>query len=70
MLLSLSLCPFFFGMAGTAYLLGAFLFGACFVWFSVRFARHLTAARARQLFLASIVYLPLLFGLLVLDKIK
>ncbi|MST93940.1 MAG: protoheme IX farnesyltransferase, partial [Pedosphaera sp.] len=31
---------------------------------------ELTHRRARQLFFASIIYLPLLLGLLALDKIK
>ena len=66
----LSVCPFFFKMAGAGYLLGAVLFGFAFLWFSIRFARELTVARARQLFLASILYLPLLLGLLVLAKVK
>jgi len=30
----------------------------------------LTIARARQLFYVSILYLPMLLGLMVLDKIK
>jgi heme O synthase-like polyprenyltransferase len=34
----------------------------------VRFARELTLTRARQLFFASIVYLPLLLGLMALAK--
>ena len=36
-----------------------------------RFARaELTLVRARQLFLASIIYLPLLLTAMVLDKVK
>src|SRR5437879_7739297 len=69
-LIPISLFPFLFKLAGPIYLFGALLLGSTFLWFAVQFARHLTAARARQLFLVSILYLPLLLGLLVLDKVK
>jgi len=65
-----SLCPFAFKMAGTAYLVSALVLGAIFLVCAIRFARQLTAQRARQLFLISIIYLPLLLGALVWDKIK
>jgi len=44
--------------------------GLAFLWQAVQFSRDLSAQRARQLFYASIFYLPLLLGLMVLDKIK
>jgi protoheme IX farnesyltransferase len=69
-LLPISLCPALFGIAGVVYFFGAFVLGSVFLWFSIRFARELTIARARQLFFYSIIYLPLLLGLLVLDKIR
>jgi heme O synthase-like polyprenyltransferase len=40
------------------------------LWQAVQFSRDLTVQRARQLFYASILYLPLLLGLMVWDKIK
>jgi heme o synthase len=69
-LLAVSLFPFIFKMAGTDYLAGAIVLGAGFLWCAVRFSRQLTLARARQLFFASIIYLPLLLALMVWDKIK
>ena len=69
-LLPVSLCPFLFGLAGPIYLSGALLLGLAFLWFAIQFSRYLTVPRARQLFLCSILYLPLLLGLMVLDKIK
>jgi len=42
----------------------ALLLGLAFLWFAVQFSRHLTVPRARQLFLCSILYLPLLLGLM------
>ena len=69
-LLPLSLCPFLLRLAGPIYLAGALVLGVAFLWFAIQFARQMTVLRARQLFFASILYLPLLMGLLALDKIK
>ena len=69
-LLAVSLCPFVFKMTGTIYLAGAIILGAGFLWCAIQFSRQLTLARARQLFFASIIYLPLLLALMVWDKIK
>jgi heme O synthase-like polyprenyltransferase len=44
--------------------------GVLFLSFAIQFSRSLTAERARRLFIASIVYLPLLLALLVIDKVK
>src|SRR2546425_25406 len=67
-LLPISLCPFLFKLAGTIYLLGALVLGMGFLWFAIQFSRLLTIERARKLFYASILYLPLLLGLMVFDK--
>jgi heme o synthase len=69
-LLAVSLFPFVFKMAGTTYLAGAIVLGAGFLWCAIQFSRQLTLARARQLFFASIIYLPLLLALMVWDKVK
>ncbi len=69
-LLPVSLCPFFLHLAGPLYLAGALALSLTFAWFAAQFARHLTLSRARQLFYASILYLPLLLGVMVLDKAK
>ncbi len=65
-----SLCPFLFKMAGPVYLAGAVVLSAGFLFCAVQFSRQLTLGRARQLFLASIVYLPVLLAILCLDKTK
>ncbi len=57
-------------MAGPVYLGGAIVLGAAFGWRAWQFARQRSLARARALFYTSILYLPILFGLMVLDKIK
>jgi protoheme IX farnesyltransferase len=69
-LLAVSLFPFVFKMAGTIYLVGAIVLGAGFLFCAIQFSRQLTLARAKQLFLASIIYLPLLLALMVWDKLK
>jgi heme o synthase len=65
-----SVCPFLLKLNGAVYLGVAAVLGAGYLWCAVRFARQLTARRARQLFLASIVYLPLLLVAMVCDKLK
>jgi len=69
-LLLVSLTPFLFRLVGPVYLAGALALGVVFLGYAGHFSRHLTVPRARQLFFASIVYLPLLLGLMVLDKIR
>jgi protoheme IX farnesyltransferase len=69
-LLPVSLSPFLFHITGPIYLFGALVLGLVFLWFAVQFARQLTLARARQLFYFSILYLPLLLGVMVLDKVR
>jgi protoheme IX farnesyltransferase len=65
-----SLLPALFGLVGGMYLAGALLLGLVFLTMAVLFSRELTVPRARGLFFASILYLPLLLGLMVLDKVK
>lgn len=67
-LAAISLLPFLHGSVGRAYVTGALLLGAGFVAFAGRFAQQRTPNAARRLFFASILYLPLLLGLLVADK--
>lgn len=65
-----SLCPFLLKLNGMLYLTAAMVLGAAYFWTAVRFARQLDVRRARQLFLASIIYLPLLLLAMVCDKLK
>jgi protoheme IX farnesyltransferase len=67
-LLPVSLCPFLFGLAGPVYLAGALGLGAGFVWCARQFSRQISVAGARRLFYASILYLPLLLALMVINK--
>ena len=67
-LIPLSLTPTFLGAAGRAYLVGAFVLSAGFVWFAAQLAVRRSNASARRLLLASISYLPTLLVLLVIGK--
>ena len=68
-LLPVSLFPFVLGLAGKLYFAGALVLGFIFLSCAIRFSRELTISSARRLFFASIIYLPLLLGLMVFDRI-
>src|SRR5262245_51513856 len=63
-----SLTPAPTRLSGPAYFGGALALGGIFLLYSGRFAIRRTNVAARQLLLVSILYLPALFALLVLDK--
>lgn len=73
-LLPASFAPTLLRMSGTVYLFGAAVMGMIFFYFGVRlaaFKQPLTSGhskrRARQLLLATVFYLPLLFALMMLN---
>ena len=68
MLLPVSLLPTLLGTAGKIYFGGAIVLGLLFLYFSLRAAFSKLRQAARQLLLASVIYLPLLFILMVLDR--
>lgn len=67
-LVPVSLLPTTLGLAGPWYFLGALVLGLLYWFAGLRAALHRSRPAMRGLFLASIAYLPLLFGLLVWDK--
>jgi len=69
-LLPICFCPFLFHLAGPVYLVGAILLGGSYFWYAIRFAKRLDVPSAKKLFLASILYLPLILILLVVDKVR
>ena len=69
-LLPISILPRFFAMAGNFYLAGALVLGLIYVYASLRSVFDCSVTRARQVLLASVLYLPFLYGLLVLDGIR
>ncbi len=64
-LVPVSLAPTLVGLAGRIYFGGALLLGLAFLAFGIGFARERTNENARRLFLGSISYLPLLWGLML-----
>ena len=66
-LLSVSLLPLSRGRAGMLYLVGAVLLGLLFLISAIAFARRPGLDRARSVMRASLVYLPLLLALLLID---
>jgi len=65
-----SLFPFALGMSGKIYLAAALVLGAGFLVCAIQFSRQMTLPRAKLLFFASIIYLPLLLVAMVADKLK
>ena len=76
-LIPVSLLPSGLQMSGKVYLIGALLLGMVFLYFSYRLARTklpTTAPEskkfARQLLQASVLYLPLLFALMMINVLR
>ena len=68
LLLVASVTPVWFGMVSLLYLPIALSLGGLFLGLAFRFQTKRSLPTARQLFLGSIIYLPLLLGALVLTK--
>jgi len=64
---AVSLAPFFIGLAGIYYLVGASLLGIWFLWTSIQAARFKTVEKSRKLLLVSVLYLPIIFALMVFN---
>ena len=65
-----SLLPIFFGLATSLYAAAAVGSGGWFLWRAIAFLRaEFRDLAARRLFFTSIVYLPLVLGALVVDRI-
>jgi protoheme IX farnesyltransferase len=67
-LLPVTLAAGLFAGAGRVFLWGALVAGAMFLAGAALFARRRDAAWARRLFLASVLYLPAVLGLMVFDR--
>jgi len=68
LLFLVGLIPTMTGLSGFAYFGVALAVGGVFLLYSAKFATHRTTAGARQLLMVSVLYLPAMFALLVLDK--
>jgi protoheme IX farnesyltransferase len=68
MLVPVSLLPTILGISGRTYLFAALVLSLLFLASSIRAALSKSNQHARQLLLASVLYLPLLFGVMVLNR--
>ena len=69
LLLPVSLLPVVVGANGWIYAGGAILLGTGFLVLALGMRKRHEVSSARRVFLGSILYLPLLFGLMVLDTL-
>lgn len=67
-LVPLSLLPYLLGLATGVYATGAFVLGLAQLWLAIQFLRVHSTGHARSLFYASIIYLPLLWILMVIER--
>jgi heme o synthase len=67
-LLTVSLIPAIYEKSSLVYFAGALMMGAIFSYYSARLALRRSNASARQLLIASILYLPAIFALMILDR--
>jgi heme o synthase len=67
-LIPVSLAPTFLGMTGRIYFAGALVLGLWFLYSGVRVAIDRTTLRARAVLIVSVLYLPLIYGLMLIDR--
>jgi protoheme IX farnesyltransferase len=68
-LLPLSIVPTIIGMSGRVYFEGALTLSLFFLWLAIRFGMTRSMGDARRLFFGSILYLPLLWILMIADRV-
>jgi protoheme IX farnesyltransferase len=69
-LLLVSIFPSLLGLTGSIYMGGALLLGAMMLALTGAAASQMSRLRARRVFLASLLYQPLLLGLMLLDTVR
>ena len=67
-LVPISLVPSLVGLAGHGYFYGALALSGAFLLVAMRAAWVRSPATARALFVTSVLYLPMLLGLLAVDR--
>ena len=70
LLIPISLLPKWLGMTGDIYLIGALGMGLWFLYSGIQVSLDRTKLRARKVLLTSVVYLPVLYALMVLDPVR
>jgi protoheme IX farnesyltransferase len=69
-LLPVSVIPYFTGLSGIVYLVGAVLLGLWFLHAGINAARMKTPEASRKLLMVSVMYLPLVFLLMVFGSAR
>jgi protoheme IX farnesyltransferase len=67
-LIPLSLAPALYGMVGKAYVISALLLGLGFLYFAYRASQHRSKGHAKRLLHVSVIYLPIVYAVMVIDK--
>jgi protoheme IX farnesyltransferase len=67
-LIPISLIPKFLFMTGNLYLVGALALGMFFVYAGLGIRAQRTRQQARRVLLASVIYLPVLYSLMLIDR--
>jgi heme o synthase len=67
-LLPISILPSALGMTGAIYAFSALALGLAFIGAGIRFAFSRTKANAKLLFLASLIYLPAVWAIMMIDR--
>ncbi|MEZ5355909.1 MAG: heme o synthase [Bryobacteraceae bacterium] len=68
LLIPVSLVPSLLGMTGSLYLAGAAAMGLYFLASGFQVMKDRSLLRARGVLLASVIYLPVLYGLMLIDR--
>jgi protoheme IX farnesyltransferase len=68
LLIPVSLVPHLIGMTGLLYAIAATIGGLGAIYFGVCLQRERTFASARRVLLSSVIYLPILLALMVIDR--
>ena len=69
-LIPISVLPTFFGITGMIYLLGAILLGFVYLGYGFAVALFRSSTHAHRLLRVSVLYLPALLVLMMIDKIQ
>ncbi|MFN0206868.1 MAG: heme o synthase [Planctomycetota bacterium] len=68
LLIIVAALPYALGLAGVYYFAGSLAAGLVFLFYAILLLRGKTRVQARKVLLASVVYLPVVLSLLVIDK--
>jgi protoheme IX farnesyltransferase len=68
-LIGLSFAPMFMRTEGLFYTAGAFVFNVAFSYYGIQLIIDKSNVAARRLLLASIIYLPLIFLWMILNRV-